>query len=69
MPTLDWIFLAVLLLSMVIGAWRGLVFEVLSLLTWAAAFVLAQWFAPAAAQWLPMSGATEGIRYAACVTG
>lgn len=65
MPTLDWIFLAVLLLSMVIGAWRGLVFEVLSLLTWAAAFVLAQWFAPDAAGWLPMGNAAEPVRYAA----
>jgi len=65
MPTLDWIFLAVLLASLVIGAWRGLVYEVLSLLTWAAAFVAAQWFAPQAAEWLPMSGASESIRYAA----
>jgi membrane protein required for colicin V production len=65
MPTLDWIFLAVLLLSMVIGAWRGLVFEVLSLLTWAVAFVVAQWFAPDAAGWLPMGNAAEPVRYAA----
>jgi len=65
MPALDWIFLAVLLLSMVVGAWRGLVYEVLSVLSWLAAFVLAQWFAPAVAHWLPMSGATEMIRYAA----
>lgn len=65
MPVLDWIFLGVLLLSMVIGAWRGLVFEVLSVLSWIAAFVLAQWFAPQAASFLPMSGATEAMRYAA----
>ncbi len=64
LPALDWIFLGVLLISLIIGAWRGLVFEVLSVLSWIAAFVLAQWFAPAAAQWLPMSGATESIRYA-----
>ena len=65
MPTLDWIFLAVLLGSMLVGAWRGLVYEVLSVLSWMAAFVLAQWFAPDAAQWLPMSGAAEALRYAA----
>lgn len=65
MPILDWIFLAVLLLSLVIGAWRGLVFEVLSVLSWAVAFVLAQWFAPDAAQWLPMGNAAEPVRYAA----
>ncbi|APW42004.1 CvpA family protein [Rhodoferax saidenbachensis] len=65
MPALDWIFIGVLLFSLLLGAWRGLVYEVLSLLGWIAAFVLAQWFAPDAARWLPMSGATEPIRYAA----
>ena len=65
MPTLDWIFLAVLLASMVVGAWRGLVYEVLSLVSWAIAFFAAQWFAADAAQWLPMSGAAEPLRYAA----
>lgn len=65
MPILDWLFLAVLLLSLVIGAWRGLVFEVLSVLSWAVAFVLAQWFAPDAAGWLPMGNAAEPVRYAA----
>jgi membrane protein required for colicin V production len=65
MQTLDWIFLAVLAFSMVVGLWRGLVFEVLSVANWIAAFVLAQWFAPTAAQHLPMAGATEVVRYAA----
>ncbi|OYQ41917.1 colicin V synthesis protein [Rhodoferax sp. TH121] len=64
MPTLDWIFLAVLLFSLVLGAWRGLVYEVLSLLSWAVAFVLAQWFAMDAAQWIPISGDAEAVRYA-----
>jgi len=64
MPTLDWIFLAVLLVSFVVGAWRGLVYEILSLANWIAAFVLAQLFAPAAAHWLPMQGGTEVVRYA-----
>ena len=67
MPTLDWIFLAVLLISLVVGAWRGLVYEVLSVCTWIAAFVVAQWFAPDAAQWLPMAGSAEAMRYAAGV--
>lgn len=65
MPTLDWIFVAVLCISLVVGAWRGLVYEILSVLNWIAAFVLAQWFAPTAAQWLPLSNATEVVRYAA----
>lgn len=65
MATLDWIFAGVLTLSLLVGAWRGLVYEVLSLLSWIAAFVLAQWLAPAAAQWLPLQGAGEALRYAA----
>ena len=65
MATLDWIMLAVLLASALLGAWRGLVYEVVSVLGWLASFVLAQWFAPEAALWLPMKGATEPLRYAA----
>ena len=30
----DWALLAVLLVSVVVGLWRGLVFEVLSLVGW-----------------------------------
>lgn len=62
---LDWICLAVLAMSLLVGAWRGLVVEVLSLLSWVAAFVLAQWFAPEVAARLPMAGAAEPARYAA----
>lgn len=65
MPALDWIFLAVLLTSLLLGVWRGLVYEVLSLLSWLVAFVAAQWLAPTVAVYLPMSGASEMIRYAA----
>lgn len=62
---LDWICLAVLLVSLLVGAWRGLVVEVLSVAGWLAAFVLAQWFAPDVAARLPMAGAAEPVRYAA----
>jgi membrane protein required for colicin V production len=65
MPALDWIFGAVLLVSMLLGAWRGLVFEVLSLLSWVAAFVMAQWLALDASQYLPIGGASDVMRYAA----
>jgi membrane protein required for colicin V production len=62
---LDWAFVAVLLASLVLGAWRGLVYEVLSLLSWIAAFVLAQLFAPDAAALLPLGAMSEPVRYAA----
>lgn len=65
MVALDWIFLGLLLLSVLFGAWRGLVYEVLSLANWAVAFVVAREFAPALALRLPIGGASELIRYAA----
>jgi membrane protein required for colicin V production len=64
MATLDWIFLAVLAASFLVGAWRGLVYEVLSVMSWIAAFVLAQWLAPDAARWLPVQRAPEAGQYA-----
>jgi membrane protein required for colicin V production len=65
MATLDWVVLAVLLASVLLGLWRGLVYEVLSVLSWLAAFVLAQWLAPDVAGMLPLGGAGETVRYAA----
>ena len=62
---MDWILLAVLLGSMLVGAWRGLVYEVMSVLGWVAAFVLAQWYGPDVAMRLPMEGASEPLRFAA----
>ena len=65
MPVLDWIMVGALSASMLLGAWRGLVYEVLSVMGWVSAFILAQWFAPDMAQLLPMRGAGEAVRYAA----
>ena len=64
MPLLDWVFVGVLLLSVLIGAWRGFIYELLSLLGWIAAFVVALWLAPAVAGWLPMGNASQPLRYA-----
>ena len=60
---MDWFYVGVLVVSMLVGAWRGLVFEVISAVSWIAAFVLAQWFAPAVAHWLPISSTNEALRY------
>lgn len=65
LAVLDWIMLAILLLSMALGAWRGLVYEVLSVLGWFAAFIIAQLYAATVGNLLPMSGATDALRYAA----
>jgi len=50
---------------MLLGAWRGLVYEVLSVIGWIAAFLLAQWLAPEVADKLPMQNSGETLRYAA----
>jgi len=65
MAALDWIFVAVLLASMLVGAWRGLVFEVLSLLGWGVSFFVAQWFAADMAALLPLGESAGSLRYAA----
>ena len=64
-PVLDWVFLAILLLSFLLGAWRGLVFEVLSLATWFVAFVAAQIWGGEVGTMLPMAGASEPVRLGA----
>lgn len=64
MSWLDWALLAVLLLSAVVGLWRGLVYEVLSVGVWVAAFLLAQAFAAQAGAWLPVDGFSEPLQVA-----
>lgn len=65
MAVLDWVFLAIMAASFLLGAWRGLVAEVLSLASWIAAFFVAQLFAPQVALLLPMGQAPEVAKYAA----
>jgi membrane protein required for colicin V production len=55
----DAVLCAALVISIVVGLWRGLVFEVLSLAGWVVAFVAAQAFAPSLAAVLPV-GAPGG---------
>ncbi len=63
MAALDIAFLLVLAASVLLGIWRGLVYEVLSVAGWVAAFFLAQWYAGAAAQLLPLTDTAEPLRY------
>ncbi len=65
LSAVDWILLAVLSLSLLLGLWRGIVQEVLSLAGWGAAFYVSQMYAPMAAAWLPMEGSSQMLRYAA----
>ena len=61
----DWVLLAVLLVSVLIGAWRGLVYEVLSVGAWITAFVIAQWLAADVGGRLPLGNASHEARFLA----
>lgn len=53
---ISWVDIAVLLLllvSVIVGAWRGLVFEVFSLAAWVVAYIASPWLAPAVVNWVP----------------
>lgn len=73
MAQLNWVDLAlgfVLLLSVIIGLWRGLVYELLSLVGWVVAFVVAQTYGATVATWLPLgaSGSLARLAFAYGVT-
>ncbi|MDL5034015.1 CvpA family protein [Pelomonas sp. APW6] len=53
MGWVDLSFLVVLGLSVAVGLWRGLVYEVLALGGWLVAYVLSPWLAPVVQGWLP----------------
>ena len=59
---LDIVIGVVVLLSALIGLVRGLIKEVLSLLSWVAAFIIAIYFSAQVAAYVPESWANESIR-------
>lgn len=65
MSALDWVFILILVGSVLIGAMRGLVFEVLSLISWVLAFFAARLWGAQVGLWLPMQEMDEGVRIAA----
>lgn len=65
MNVTDWTLLTLLGLSAAIGLWRGLVYEVLSLAGWVAAFLLAQTYAASVGSRLPMDGFSAPLPLAA----
>ncbi len=52
--TVDLVLLGVLALSAVVGVWRGLVFELMSLFGWVVAYVAAQAFSPQVGAYIPL---------------
>jgi membrane protein required for colicin V production len=65
----DWTLLAVLALSIAVGLWRGLVFELMALVGWVVAYVLAQAYSPLLAARLnvgaPGSALNQALAFAA----
>jgi len=58
----DLALLAVLVVSIFVGLWRGFVFEIVSLLGWLVAFVIANLFGPLAAQTMPFGDPASPLR-------
>jgi membrane protein required for colicin V production len=74
--TLGWVdgsLLAVLSVSVVIGLWRGLVFELMSLVGWVVAYIAAQVWSPLLAAHLPIgapgSALQQGAAFAIAFVG
>ncbi|GAA4422072.1 CvpA family protein [Acidovorax lacteus] len=65
MAMLDWVVLGVLTISVVVGAWRGVVYEVLSLLAWVAAFGCARLLADGVSEVGPWHDWEPSLRYGA----
>ena len=65
MTALDVFLLLLLLVTVLLGMWRGLIYELLSVAGWAGAFALAQWQADWVATWLPLQDFSHSLRSAA----
>lgn len=64
MSAIDWLVLIVVAASLLLGLWRGLLYEVMALAGWVLAFLAARWAAPVVGDWLPMGESPEPLRYA-----
>lgn len=65
MTWFDYTVIAIVFLSALLGWWRGLVYEVLSLLSWVAAVLVARLLAASALPYMPASLGSEAVRTAA----
>jgi membrane protein required for colicin V production len=63
--TLDLVLLGVLLLSAIVGIWRGLTFEVLSLIGWVVAYIAAQALNPVVVPMLPIGTPGSALNHGA----
>lgn len=59
---LDWVILLVLLASVLIGLWRGFIYELLSLANWVQAGLLGSWLGGHVTHWLGLGSWTPQAR-------
>jgi membrane protein required for colicin V production len=64
MSTVDLVLLVILGVSIILGLWRGFVFEVLSLLGWVVAYFAAQWAVPFLGPHLPVGAPGSAVNAA-----
>ena len=62
MTVFDYAVITIAVLSVLLGWWRGFVYELLSLLGWVAAYLLARWFSSDLAALLPAAVGTDSTR-------
>ncbi len=67
LPWVDWALIIALALSVLIGIWRGLVFELMSLAGWLVAYFAAVWYAPHAAAYIPVGMPGSALNHAAAL--
>jgi membrane protein required for colicin V production len=65
MAWVDWFLFVVLAVSALVGVWRGLVFELMSLAGWVVAYFSAHWFSPELAPHVPIGTAGGGLNSSA----
>ena len=65
MTWFDYTVIAIVILSALLGWWRGLVYEVLALIGWVAAYAVARLFVAKAAPYIPAALGAEAVRTAA----
>lgn len=69
MGWVDIALLGLIVLSMIVGLVRGLVFEMLSAVGWFAAYFAAQWLSPEAAPYVPVGEPGSGLNYGVAFAG
>jgi membrane protein required for colicin V production len=64
MSWLDYSFIGVVVFSALLGGWRGLAYEVISLMGWIAAYVVARLFSDQLLPFVPIEAGADSLRFA-----